>query len=54
MDEKEIEVEISATMPSMEIMAPPGMEEMTSQLQSMFSNMGRQQSKTRKMPVKAA
>ncbi len=54
LDEKEIEVEISATMPSMEIMAPPGMEEMTSQLQSMFSNMGRQQSKTRKMPVKAA
>jgi ATP-dependent HslUV protease ATP-binding subunit HslU len=38
----------------MEIMAPPGMEEMTSQLQSMFSNMSRQQSKTRKMPIKAA
>ena len=38
----------------MEIMAPPGMEEMTNQLQSMFSNMSRQQSKTQKMPVKAA
>ena len=54
LDEKEIEVEVSASSPSLEIMAPPGMEEMTSQLQSMFSNMSRQHSKTRKMPVKAA
>jgi ATP-dependent HslUV protease ATP-binding subunit HslU len=54
LDEKEIEVEVSTSHPAMEIMAPPGMEEMTSQLQSMFSNMSRQQSKTRKMPVKAA
>ena len=54
LDAKEIEVEVSAAMPGMEIMAPPGMEEMTSQLQSMFSNMSRQQSKTRKMPVRAA
>jgi len=51
---KEIEIEVSANMPGLEIMAPPGMEEMTSQLQSMFSNMSRQQRKTRKMPVKAA
>jgi len=54
LDEKEIEVEVSTAMPAMEIMAPPGMEEMTSQLQSMFSNISRQQSKTKKMPIKAA
>jgi ATP-dependent HslUV protease ATP-binding subunit HslU len=54
LDDKEIEVEISSSSPGMEIMAPPGMEEMTNQLQSMFSNMSRQQSKTQKMPVKAA
>jgi ATP-dependent HslUV protease ATP-binding subunit HslU len=54
LDAKEIEVEVSAAMPGMEIMAPPGMEEMTNQLQSMFSNMSRQQSKTRKMPIRAA
>lgn len=54
LDTKEIEVEISASLPGMEIMAPPGMEEMTNQLQSMFSNMSRQQSKTSKMPVRAA
>jgi len=54
LDDKEIEVEISASSPGMEIMAPPGMEEMTNQLQSMFSNMSRTQSKTQKMPVKAA
>ena len=54
LDDKEIEVEISSNAPGMEIRAPPGMEEMTNQLQSMFSNMSRQQSKTRKMPIKAA
>ena len=54
LDDKEVEVEISSSNPGMEIMAPPGMEEMTSQLQSMFSNMSRQQRKTQKMPVQAA
>jgi len=54
LDDKEIEVEVSTAMPAMEIMAPPGMEEMTSQLQSMFSNLSRQQRKSRKMHVKAA
>ena len=54
LDDKEIEVEISAPAMGMEIMAPPGMEEMTNQLQSMFSNMNRGQRKTQKMPVKAA
>jgi ATP-dependent HslUV protease ATP-binding subunit HslU len=54
LDEKEIEIEISSAAPGMEIMAPPGMEEMTNQLQSMFSNMSRQQRKNQKMQVKAA
>ncbi|HEY6131100.1 MAG TPA: ATP-dependent protease ATPase subunit HslU [Halioglobus sp.] len=54
LDTKEIEVEVTANLPGLEIMAPPGMEEMTSQLQSMFSNMSRQQRKTRKLPIKAA
>jgi ATP-dependent HslUV protease ATP-binding subunit HslU len=54
LDEKEIEVDISTNAAAMEIMAPPGMEEMTNQLQSMFSNMSRQQQKTRKLPIKAA
>ncbi len=54
LDDKEIELEVSAGSPGVEIMAPPGMEEMTNQLQSMFSNMSREQRKRRKMPVKAA
>tara|TARA_R110002049_G_scaffold61475_7_gene163823 strand:- start:1204 stop:2529 length:1326 start_codon:yes stop_codon:yes gene_type:complete len=54
LDDKEIEVEVTSNLPGMEIMAPPGMEEMTNQLQSMFSNMSRQQSKKSKMPIKAA
>ncbi|MEH6515781.1 MAG: ATP-dependent protease ATPase subunit HslU [Halioglobus sp.] len=54
MDDKEIEVELSAKSAGVEIMAPPGMEEMTNQLQGMFSNMSRQQQKTSKMTVKAA
>jgi len=54
LDEKEIEVEVSAGAPGVEIMAPPGMEEMTNQLQSMFSNMSQQQRKNRKLPIRAA
>ena len=54
LDDKEIEVQISTPSSAFEIMAPPGMEEMTNQLQNMFSNMSRQQRKTSKMPVKAA
>lgn len=54
LDDKEVELEISAPAAGMEIMAPPGMEEMTNQLQSMFSNMSRGQRKTQKLPVKAA
>jgi ATP-dependent HslUV protease ATP-binding subunit HslU len=53
LDDKEIDLELS-THTSVEISAPPGMEEMTSQLQSMFSNLSRSQSKSRRLPIKAA
>ena len=54
LDDKEVDIEPSSAAPNMEIMAPPGIEEMTNQLQSMFSNMSRQQKKTTKLNVKAA
>lgn len=55
LDDKDIEIEVSATPIGVEIMAPPGMEEMTSQLQSMFQNMGGSGKKsTKKMKVKDA
>ena len=54
LDDKEIEIEVSATPVGVEIMAPPGMEEMTSQLQGMFQNMGGNRTKTRKLRIKDA
>jgi ATP-dependent HslUV protease ATP-binding subunit HslU len=54
LDDKEIEVEISVMPVGVEIMAPPGMEEMTSQLQGMFQNLGSNRKKTRKLKVKEA
>ena len=54
LDDREIELELSSSPVGVEIMSPPGMEEMTSQLQSMFSNMSGQQKKTRKVTVKTA
>jgi len=54
LDDKEIEIEVSANPIGIEIMAPPGMEEMTSQLQGMFQNMGSQRTKMRKLRVKDA
>ncbi|MBR9907346.1 MAG: HslU--HslV peptidase ATPase subunit [Gammaproteobacteria bacterium] len=54
LDDKEIEIEISAPQMGVEIMAPPGMEEMTSQLQSMFQNLGSGKSKPKKMKIKDA
>ena len=53
LDEREIEIEVSQTT-GVEIMAPPGMEEMTSQLQSMFSNFASNRSRSRRLTVKAA
>ena len=54
LDDKEIEMEISALPIGVEIMAPPGMEEMTSQLQGMFQNMGSDKKKTSKMRISKA
>jgi ATP-dependent HslUV protease ATP-binding subunit HslU len=55
LDDKEIELEMRAPGPGVEIMAPPGMEEMTSQLQSLFQNMGGGgRTKRRKMSVRQA
>ncbi|WP_409523649.1 ATP-dependent protease ATPase subunit HslU [Nitrincola sp. MINF-07-Sa-05] len=54
LDDKEIEIELSQPKVGVEIMAPPGMEEMTNQLQSMFSNMGQQRKQTRRIKVKEA
>ena len=54
LDDKEIEVDVAAASVGVEIMAPPGMEEMTSQLQSMFQNMSSGQTKKRKMKIKDA
>ncbi|TDY03884.1 ATP-dependent protease ATPase subunit HslU [Thiohalophilus thiocyanatoxydans] len=54
LDDKEIEIEVSAAPMGVEIMAPPGMEEMTNQLQGMFQNMSGQRTKTRKMPIHQA
>ena len=54
LDDKEIEVEVNAPAVGVEIMAPPGMEEMTSQLQGMFQNMGGGRKKHRKLPISQA
>jgi len=54
LDEKDVEIEVQAMSVGVEIMAPPGMEEMTSQLQGMFQNMSGNKSKTRKLKVPAA
>lgn len=51
LDEKEIEIEVSASPIGVEIMAPPGMEEMTNQLQSMFQNLATERKKTRKLKI---
>ncbi len=53
-DDKEIEIEISAASIGVEIMTPPGMEEMASQLQGMFQNLGGNRTKTRKLKVRDA
>ncbi|WP_373184369.1 ATP-dependent protease ATPase subunit HslU [Halopseudomonas sp.] len=54
LDDKEIEIDVADTPIGVEIMSPPGMEEMTSQLQSMFSSFGKEKRKTRKLTVKEA
>ncbi len=54
LDDKEIEVEVSSAVMGVEIMAPPGMEEMTNQLQGLFQNMGGDRTRKRKMRIKDA
>ena len=54
LDDKEIEVDLQMPAVGVEIMAPPGMEEMTNQLQGLFQNLGNAKSRTRKLHVKDA
>jgi len=54
LDEREVEIELSGMSVGVEIMAPPGMEEMTSQLQGMFQNIAGNRTRTRKLRVKDA
>ncbi|HZW23403.1 ATP-dependent protease ATPase subunit HslU [Noviherbaspirillum sp.] len=54
LDDREIEVEVAEASPHMEIMAPPGMEEMTEQIKSMFSGLGGARKKKRKLKIKEA
>ncbi|MEX2524917.1 MAG: ATP-dependent protease ATPase subunit HslU [Gammaproteobacteria bacterium] len=54
LDDKEVEIEVEMPSVGVEIMAPPGMEEMTSQLQNMFQNMGGGKKKVRKLRVQEA
>ena len=54
LDDKEIEIEVAEQPAGIEIMTPPGMEEMTNQLQSLFSNLGKGKKKSRKLKVKEA
>lgn len=54
LDEKEIEIKLTEAAAGIEIMAPPGLEDMTSQLKSMFSNMNSGKKQTRRMMVKDA
>ena len=54
LDDREIEIEVQAIPVGVEIMAPPGMEEMTSQLQGMFQNLGGNRRRTRKLKIREA
>jgi len=54
LDDREIEVEVAAVHPQMEIFAPPGMEELTQQIQSMFQNIGGSRKRPRKLKIREA
>jgi ATP-dependent HslUV protease ATP-binding subunit HslU len=54
LDDKEIELDVAAVSPQMEIMTPPGMEELASQLQGMFQNIGGRRTQRRKLKIKEA
>jgi len=54
LNDQEIEIDVAESAPQMEIMAPPGMEEMTEQIKSMFSGIGSGRKKKRKLKIKEA
>ncbi|HYC45851.1 MAG TPA: ATP-dependent protease ATPase subunit HslU [Burkholderiales bacterium] len=54
LDDKEIEIETSALQTSMEIFAPPGMEDLTAQIQNMFQNLGQTRKRVRKLKIRDA
>jgi ATP-dependent HslUV protease ATP-binding subunit HslU len=54
LDDKEIEIEVDAPQASMEIFAPPGMEDLTQQIQGMFQNIGGGKKRVRKMKIRDA
>jgi ATP-dependent HslUV protease ATP-binding subunit HslU len=54
LDDKEIEIDVVAAQAQMEILAPPGMEDLTSQIQGMFQNLGNTRRKTRKLKIREA
>lgn len=54
LDDKEIEIDLAEAKPQLEIMGPQGMEEMTEQLRGMFSQLGQERRKTRKLKIKDA
>ena len=54
LDDKEIELDLAMSNPQMEIFAPPGMEELTTQLQGMFQNLGQKRTQKRKLKISEA
>jgi ATP-dependent HslUV protease ATP-binding subunit HslU len=54
LDDKEIDIEVAATQPQMEILAPPGMEELTSQIQGMLSGLGGGRRRLRRLKIREA
>jgi len=54
LDDKEIDIEVAAGQPQMEILAPPGMEELTTQIQGMLSNLGSGRRRLRRMKIREA
>jgi ATP-dependent HslUV protease ATP-binding subunit HslU len=54
LDDTEIEIQVAQPAPQMEVMAPPGMEELTNQIQSMFANLGQSRQRSRKLRVREA
>ena len=54
LDDKEIEIEVASPAAQMEVLAPPGMEELTQQIQGMFQNLGSSRKKSKKLKIKDA